>query len=121
VGSETEPQNVFREPRRSCRIALASEAIHRKLAMMKAMEAVEEVETNQVVIESSPAWWPSIQSWLIGTVLALLVGSWLIWLSAYVQRKFAEQDIRAACYRVMPETAERCFDTVIIQRGGVRR
>jgi hypothetical protein len=51
----------------------------------------------------------------------LLIGSWLVVLSAYLQRKFIEDDIRSACQRVMPETIERCVDTVIIQRGGVRR
>lgn len=61
--------------------------------------------------------WP----WIVGTILSVLIGSWLVWLSAYLQRKFAEDDIRAACQRAMPETAQRCFDTVVIQRGGVRR
>jgi len=63
----------------------------------------------------------SIRSWIAGAVLAVMIGSWLVWLSAFVQRKFAEEDIRAACHRVMPETADRCFDTVVIQRGGIRR
>ena len=59
--------------------------------------------------------------WISATVLAVLVGSWLVWLSAYLQRQQNEEDIRAACRRVMPDTAERCFDTVVIQRGGIRR
>ena len=59
--------------------------------------------------------------WVVATILAALVGTWLVWFSAYVQRQQSEDDIRAACRRAMPETAERCFDTVIIQRGGVRR
>lgn len=59
--------------------------------------------------------------WVLGSVLVLLIGSWLVVLSTYLQRKFIEDDIRAACQRVMPETVERCVDTVIIQRGGVRR
>jgi hypothetical protein len=58
---------------------------------------------------------------IAGAVVAALIGTWLVWLSAYVQRTMAEEEIRAACRRVMPETAERCFDTVIIQRGGARR
>lgn len=58
---------------------------------------------------------------IVGTLLAVVIGSWLVWFSAYVQRKQNEEDIRAACRRVMPDTADRCFDTVIIQRGGVRR
>ena len=57
----------------------------------------------------------------VGAVLAIVIGTWLVWFSASVQRKFQEEDIRAACQRVMPETVERCVDTVIIQRGGARR
>ena len=62
----------------------------------------------------------------IATVLSafmggLALGSWLVWLSAYVQRMFIEEDIRAACQRVMPDTVQRCIDTVVIQRGGARR
>ena len=56
-----------------------------------------------------------------GAVLAIVIGTWLVWFSASVQRKFQEEDVRAACQRVMPETVERCVDTVIIQRGGARR
>lgn len=64
---------------------------------------------------------PSLLFLIAGAVLAALIGTWLVWLSAYVQRTMAEEEIRAACRRVMPETADRCFDTVIIQRGGARR
>jgi len=56
-----------------------------------------------------------------GTILVFVLGTWLVWLSVYLQRHFAEEDIRLACKRVMPESAERCYDTVIIQRGGARR
>ena len=54
-------------------------------------------------------------------LLLALIGTWLVWLSFMIQRKHNEEDIRAACQRVMPETVERCVDTVVIQRGGVRR
>jgi len=59
----------------------------------------------------------------LGVTLVLLavIGTWLVWFSAFIQRNLQEDDIRAACRRAMPETAERCFDTVVIQRGGVRR
>ncbi len=57
----------------------------------------------------------------VGAVLAVVIGTWLVWFSASLQRKFQEEDIRAACQRVMPETVERCVDTVTIQRGGARR
>jgi hypothetical protein len=57
----------------------------------------------------------------VGAVLLAVIGTWLVWFSAVLQRKFHEEDIRAACQRVMPETADRCVDTVTIQRGGGRR
>ena len=63
----------------------------------------------------------SMWQWVVGVVLVVAIGSWLVWLSAYVQRMFIEEDIRVACERVMPETVQRCVDTVIIQRGGARR
>ena len=59
--------------------------------------------------------------WTAAALLAAAVGSWLVWFAAYIQRQQNEEDIRAACRRVMPDTADRCFDTVVIQRGGVRR
>jgi len=54
-------------------------------------------------------------------VLLAVIGTWLVWFSASIQRQFQQEDIRASCQRVMPDTAERCYDTVVIQRGGVRR
>jgi hypothetical protein len=62
--------------------------------------------------------WGSIA---VGAVLAAVIGTWLVWFSVSLQRKFQVEDIQAACQRVMPETVERCVDTVIIQRGGARR
>ena len=62
-----------------------------------------------------------VVQWIVGTILAFLIGSWLVWWAINLQRQFAEDEIRGACQRVMPETVERCVDTVIIQRGGARR
>ncbi|HJT20369.1 MAG TPA: hypothetical protein VJ746_07855 [Nitrospira sp.] len=62
-----------------------------------------------------------IVQWVLGIVVAFGLGTWLVWWAAYSQRQFALEDIRAACHRVMPETVERCVDTVVIQRGGARR
>jgi len=62
-----------------------------------------------------------VMQWTAGTILAFLIGSWLVWWAINLQRQFAEDEIRAACQRVMPETVERCVDTVILQRGGARR
>jgi hypothetical protein len=62
-----------------------------------------------------------IWQWIVSAVLIVALGSWLVWLSAYLQRMFIEEDIRSACQRVMPDTVQRCVDTVIIQRGGARR
>lgn len=58
---------------------------------------------------------------IVGAILALLIGSWLVWWATKLQWQFAEDEIRGACQRVMPETVQRCVDTVIIQRGGARR
>lgn len=54
-------------------------------------------------------------------LLLALIGTWLVWFSAFLQRSLHEDGIRAACQRAMPDQAERCFDTVMIQRGGARR
>ena len=71
---------------------------------------------GMVATPTFPVW-----QWVVGVVLVVALGSWLVWLSAYLQRMFIEEDIREACQRVMPDTAQRCVDTVIIQRGGTRR
>lgn len=62
-----------------------------------------------------------VMRWTAGANLAFLLGSWLVWWTMHLQRQFAEDEIRAACQRVMPETVQRCMDTVVIQRGGARR
>ena len=59
--------------------------------------------------------------WIVGSIIAFLIGSWLVWWAVNLQRQFAEDEIRGACQRVMPETVQRCVDTVILQRGGARR
>jgi hypothetical protein len=58
---------------------------------------------------------------LVGMVLVAAIGTWLVWFSFVIQRQHNEADIRAACQRLMSETVERCVDTVVIQRGGMRR
>jgi hypothetical protein len=62
-----------------------------------------------------------VVQWTVGTTLVVLMGSWLVWWAIHLQRQFAEDEIRAACQRVMPDTVQRCVDTVVIQRGGARR
>jgi hypothetical protein len=88
------------------------------------MQSLQVVPKDNEVAESAAGWSPRtvlLLQWVAGTILVFVLGTWLVWLSLYLQRHFAEEDIRQACKRVMPETAERCFDTVIIQRGGARR
>lgn len=62
-----------------------------------------------------------VVQWVVGTVLAFLIGSWLVWWAINLQRQFSADEIKDACQRVMPETVQRCVDTVIIQRGVARR
>jgi hypothetical protein len=62
-----------------------------------------------------------ITQWVVGTVLAFLIGSWLVWWAINLQRQFSADEIKGACQRMMPETVQRCVDTVIIQRGVARR
>ena len=68
-----------------------------------------------------PVWVVLVMQWTLGTILAFLIGSWLVWWSMHLQRQFAEDEIRTACQRLMPDTVQRCVDTVVIQRGGARR
>jgi hypothetical protein len=80
----------------------------------------EEVSPSPAPCAATSQWtgWGHL---MVGAVLLAVIGTWLVWFSLSVQRKFQEEDIRASCQRVMPDTAERCYDTVVIQRGGVRR
>ena len=79
----------------------------------------EDRPTSRVPLH--PATTRLVIQWVVGVVLAWAVGTWLVWWAAYSQRQFALEEIRAACQRAMPETVDRCIDTVIIQRGGARR
>lgn len=82
----------------------------------------EQDPSERVTTHQKPAtMWLSWGLLIAGAVLAAVIGTWLVWFSVSVQRKFNEEDIREACHRMMPETADRCYDTVVIQRGGVRR
>jgi len=86
--------------------------------------AVPRIGTQEQVplpAASSMGPWSVWASIAVGALLAAVIGTWLVWFSISLQRKFQVDDIQAACHRVMPETVERCVDTVIIQRGGARR
>ena len=88
------------------------------------MPNLQVVSKEDLPVEATPVGWSTtklVVQWTVGTMLAFLIGSWLVWWAIYLQRLFAEDEIRTACQRVMPETLERCVDTVIIQRGGARR
>ena len=63
----------------------------------------------------------TIVQWCVVILVAIGLGTWLVWWAAVVQRAFTLEDVRSACQRVMPESVERCVDTVTIQRGGARR
>ena len=88
---------------------------------MKSLEVILEESSPTPVAGHGSTQQCSLWQWLVGAMLVLLIGSWFLWLSASLQRRFAEEDIRTACQRVMPDTVQRCVDTVVIQRGGARR
>lgn len=88
---------------------------------MPAVRLVTEEDAPSVVVRSEAS--PGRILGYIGVSAFLLaaVGTWLVWFFVSIQQRAQEEAVRAACQRVMPETTERCIDTVIIQRGGVRR
>lgn len=89
----------------------------------QSMQSLHVVPKDEHVEETKPVFvFPArlVVQWVLGFAALLGLGSWLIWWEATVQRTFVLEDIRGACQRVMPETVDRCVDTVIIQRGGAR-
>ena len=89
-----------------------------------AMPNLQVVSKDDLPVESTTSPSPAtrlVVQWIAGTVALFALGTWLVWWAASVQRTSTMEDIRAACQRVMPDTVERCVDTVIIQRGGARR
>ncbi len=88
---------------------------------MQALQIVQDESREREVPRGLSGWVLLVMQWTVGTILAFLIGSWLVWWSMYLQRQFAEDEIRAACQRLMPDTVQRCVDTVVIQRGGARR
>ena len=88
---------------------------------MPNLQVVEREEIATVRSLSPSATTRLIIQWVVGIAVAFGLGTWLVWWAAYSQRQFAIDEIRAGCQRVMPDTVERCVDTVIIQRGGARR
>ena len=88
---------------------------------MQTHETAPHRHDNESACSSSGNSWRLWVALFVGTVLVAVIGTWLVWFSFVIQRQHNEADIRAACQRVMPETVERCVDTVVIQRGGMRR
>jgi len=88
---------------------------------MQTHEAAPQDHDSRGVCSSRGNAWRLGVALCVGTVVVAVIGTWLVWFSFMIQRQHNEADIRAACQRVMPETVERCVDTVVLQRGGVRR
>jgi hypothetical protein len=116
---------VFREhglrydlPKRylACAVILEEE-----ISVMPSVHLVSDEEATAAPFRNQQSPWMVWVYLAAGALLLAIIGTWLVWLSTSLQRKYQEEDIRAACQRVMPDTAERCFDTVVIQRGGIRR
>lgn len=89
---------------------------------MPSVHLVREDEDAPTIVTSVPISPGRVWSYIGASALLLaMIGTWLVWFSAILQRSLHDDGIRAACQRAMPDQAERCFDTVMIQRGGVRR
>lgn len=89
---------------------------------MPAVRIVTQEEVSPVPVVTVMTSATSVWVYLgVSLIMLVVIGTWLVWFSTFMQRNFQEEDIRAACRRAMPETADRCFDTVVIQRGGVWR
>lgn len=89
---------------------------------MPAVRIVTQEEVPPAPIVTVKTFATSVWAYLgVTLILLAVIGTWLVWFSAFIQRSLQEDDIRAACRRTMPETVDRCFDTVVIQRGGIRR
>ncbi len=88
---------------------------------MPSVQLVRDEDSVPAPAKEEAISWASWSHLVVGAVLLAVIGTWLVWFSAFIQRKFQEDDIRAACQRAMPDQADRCFDTVVIQRGGRRR
>ncbi len=88
---------------------------------MQTHETDAHCHDNESTCSSPGSVWRLWGALIVGAILAAAIGTWLVWFSFVIQRQHNEADIRAACQRVMPETVERCVDTVVIQRGGMRR
>ena len=90
----------------------------------RAMSNQQDIQSAALVSEStrghSGGAWLVVQ-WMVGAVLAFLIGSWLVWWGITLQRQFAEDEIKGACQRMIPGSVQRCVDTVTIQRGVARR
>ena len=93
----------------------------RRQAVMHDLQVIRHEAPAQESARGLPGGVRLAVQWIVGSILAFLIGSWLVWWAVNLQRQFAEDEIRSACQRVMPETVQRCVDTVIIQRGGARR
>ena len=89
---------------------------------MPSVRLVTEEDVGPTIVTSVPTSSIAVWSYIGGSALLLaMIGTWLVWFSAVVQRNLQENGIRAACQRAMQDQADRCFDTVVIQRGWGRR
>jgi hypothetical protein len=88
---------------------------------MAHLHAVPKDPLDEAPVQRIPAGAKTAFKWFGATFILFALGSWLVWLALYLQHRFVHDEIRAACQRLMPDTADRCIDTVIIQRGGARR
>ena len=89
---------------------------------MPSVRLVTEEDVDPTIVTSAPTSPSTVWSYIgVSALLLAMIGTWLVWFSAVIQRSLQEEGVRSACQRAMPDAADRCFDTVVIQRGGGRR
>lgn len=85
---------------------------------MSAVRIVTQEDGPPVPVMTSQTSLERVWAYLgVTMVLFAAIGTWLIWFSALLRQNLQEEPIREGCRRTMLE----CVETVIIQRGGVRR
>ncbi|MDH5741229.1 MAG: hypothetical protein OEY77_12975 [Nitrospira sp.] len=89
---------------------------------MPSVRLVTEEDIGRTMVTSASTLPSTVWSYIgVSALLLAMIGTWLVWFSEVIQRSLQEEGVRSACQRAMPDAADRCFDTVVIDPGRGRR